>query len=80
MCDLLYYSQMGETAKLLEFLSFCVEMYAARKSISGRSVYALFDRTGVLDYLERNYEPLHTQGFNYILSTVDDFMAGQEVR
>lgn len=68
---------MGEAAKILEFLSFCVEMYAARKSISGSSVYALFDRSGVLDYLERNYEPLHTQGFNYILSSVDEYMAGQ---
>lgn len=77
---MLYYQPMSETAKIIEFLSFCVEMYAARKSISGRSVYSLFDRTGVLDYLERNYEPLHTQGFNYILSTVDEYLAGQEAQ
>ena len=71
---------MSEAGKLLEFISYCVEMYAARKTISGRDVYSLFDRLGVLDYLERNYEPLHTQGFSYILSTIDEFMTGQEAR
>ena len=71
---------MSEAGKLLEFISFCVEMYAARKTISGRDAYSLFNRLGVLDYLERNYEPLHTQGLNYILSSVDDFMAGQEAK
>ena len=70
----------SEAGKLLEFISFCVEMYAVRKTISGQDAYSLFNRLGVLDYLERNYEPLHTQGFNYILSSVDDFMAGQEAK
>ena len=77
---MLYYAAVGETAKILEFLSFCVEMYAARKSISGRLAYSLFDKAGVIDYLERNYEPLHTQGFNYILSTIDEYMSAQEAR
>ena len=55
-------------------------MYAARNSTSEQEVYGLFRLFGVLDYLRGNYEPLHTQGFNYILSTVDSFIAAQEVK
>jgi len=69
---------MSDEAKVLEFISFCVEMYAARHSVSGQEVYARFDRRGAIEYLKRNYEPLHTQGFDYILSSVDDFMMAQE--
>ena len=74
---LVYYRAMNDTARILEFISFCIEMYAARNSTSGQEVYGLFKRSGVLDYLRENYEPLHTQGFNYILSIVDSFIAAQ---
>ncbi len=69
---------MSETGKLLEFISFCLEMYAVRDSISGREAMARFKRYGVLDYLERNYEALHTQGFGWILPAIDDYIALQE--
>ena len=69
---------MSDTARILEFISFCIEMYAARNSTSGQEVYGLFKRSGVLDYLRENYEPLHTQGFRYIFACVDGFIAGQE--
>lgn len=69
---------MSDTARILEFISFCIEMYAARNSISGRDVYDHFRRFGVLGYLQDNYEPLHTQGFNYIFSSVDSFIKAQE--
>lgn len=68
---------MDKERNLLEFISFCIEMYAARGSLSGRAVHSLFERSGVLDYLERNYEPLHTQGFNYILPCIDDFLTAR---
>jgi hypothetical protein len=79
-CALFWYTirHMSEQAKILEFISFCVEMFAARNSVSGREAYARFVRAGVLDYLEKNYEPLHTQGFNYILSCIDDFLSARE--
>ena len=69
---------MNETGKLLEFISFCIEMYAARASISGRETMERFKRFGVVDYLERNYEALHTQGFGWILPAIDDYIAAQE--
>ncbi len=70
---------MSEQAKILEFISFCIEMFAARDSVPGRDVYARFAQSGVLDYLEANYEPLHTQGFNYILSCIDDFLSTRKI-
>lgn len=69
---------MSETGKLLEFISFCLEMYAARGSISGKEAMERFKRYGVVEYLERNYEALHTQGFGWILPAIDDYIAGQE--
>ena len=68
---------MSETAKTLEFISFCIEMCAARDSVSGREVMARFRRHGVLAYLARNYEVLHMQGFGYILPLIDDCIAGR---
>lgn len=69
---------MNEPNRILEFISFCLEMYAARGSISGREAMERFKRFGVLDYLERNYEALHTQGFGWILPAIDDYIAAQE--
>jgi hypothetical protein len=68
---------MSDSAKRLEFVSFCIEMCAARDSVSGREVMERFRRHGVLGYLARNYEALHTQGFGYILPAIDDYIAGQ---
>ena len=71
---------MDKERNILEFLSFCIEMYAARSSLSGRDVHSLFKESGALDYLEKNYEPLHTQGFGYILSCIDDFLSSRRSR
>ena len=71
---------MSDSTRILEFISFCIEMCACRDSISGRDVLSRFRRFGVLDYLERNYETLHTQGFGYILPMIDDYIARQEAK
>ncbi len=66
---------MDKERNILEFISFCIEMYAAREALSGSSVHSLFAQSGVIDYLEQNYEPLHSQGLNYILSCIDSFLS-----
>ena len=71
---------MSDKAKILEFVSFCIEMYASGNAISGREVLSRFREQGVLEYLERNYEALHTQGFGYILPLIDEYMARQEAQ
>ena len=67
------------TSKVLEFVLFCVEMYAQRGGVSGSVVMKRFDESGVLDFLRSNYEVLHTQGRDYILSVIDQYLANREI-
>ncbi|MDR0870174.1 MAG: DUF3791 domain-containing protein [Planctomycetaceae bacterium] len=52
---------MSLTTNQLDFVTFCIEMYAAEKGMSGQNVFRQFDRGGVLEYLSNNYEALHTR-------------------
>ena len=61
-------------AKVLEFVLFCVEMYAQRHEVSGRLVMDKFSDYGVVDFLREGYEVLHTQGHEYILSEIDVYL------
>ena len=60
--------------RVLEFVLFCVEMYAQRGEISGRVVMDKFTDYGVIDFLREGYDVLHTQGREYILSEIDIFL------
>lgn len=44
----------------LEFITFCTEMYAAKKDVSGSEVAKMFCDFSVFDFLEENYLELHT--------------------
>lgn len=55
------------------FLSWCIEEYAAVHNVLGQSAAAMFEEKGVLQFLERNAEILHTQGKDFILSEIDAF-------
>lgn len=59
---------------VLEFVVFCVEYYKERKSMSGKEVYDLFDKYGVIDYLESGYDVLHTQGKEWLMNGIDLFL------
>ena len=69
---------MDNQAKILEFIAYCIEMYAAKHNCSGKVIIERFDQYGVLEYLADNYEALHTQGLGYTLSLVDEYIAKQE--
>ena len=60
--------------KKAEFLSWCIEEYAVSNSINASDVANIFAQKKVLDFLDKHYEVLHTQGKSYILSTITDFM------
>lgn len=66
--------ESDNNARVLEFVLFCVEMYAQRGGISGRVVMDKFTDYGVIDFLREGYDVLHTQGREYILSEIDIFM------
>ena len=56
------------------WLSWCVEEYAAEKNLSSSEISELFEKKDVFSYLNDNAEILHTQGKNYILASIDDFL------
>ncbi|WP_366775625.1 DUF3791 domain-containing protein [uncultured Treponema sp.] len=39
-----------------------------------------FYKIGILDFLEKNWEILHSQGRNYILGSINDFIKSQDYR
>lgn len=56
------------------FVAFCIEEYGAAKGLGGEQVIDLFSRFGVTDYLSRCYEPLHTQGRQWLIDEIDEFI------
>ncbi len=66
---------MGKTDqdKLL-FLSFCIEQYKNAKGMTGEETMRTLSSYGVLDYLNDNFEVLHTQGAQWLLADIDEFI------
>lgn len=60
--------------KINDFIVFCMEIYKSEKSITGKEVYELFEKYGVLNYLQEGYEVLHTQGDRWIVDDIDEFL------
>ncbi len=60
--------------KINDFVVFCMEIYKAEKNISGKEVYELFEKYGVLKYLQDGYDMLHTQGDSWLISDIDKFL------
>jgi len=55
----------------LSFKTFCIELYADRKSITGSEAFALFSKKGILDMLDEDYDVLHGHGFDYVLHDIE---------
>ena len=56
------------------FVAFCIEEYGAAKGITGKQVLDLFTQYGVTDYLCKCFEPLHTQGRQWLIEEIDEFI------
>ena len=56
------------------FLSFCIEQYKEAHNISGMEAMTRLSDSGVLDYLENNYEVIHTQSPQWILQDIEDYI------
>lgn len=57
------------------FVAFCIEEYGAVKGMTGERVLDLFLLYGVIDYLSKCFEPLHTQGRQWLIDEIDEFIA-----
>ena len=58
----------------LSFKTFCIELYAERKSILGSEAYVLFEKNGILKMLDEDYDILHGHGFDYVLNDIEQIM------
>lgn len=56
------------------FVAFCIEEYGAAKGITGEQALDLFSQYGVNDYLCKCFEPLHTQGRQWLIEEIDGFI------
>jgi len=54
------------------FVSFCIEQYKHHASISGDEAAKLLFRTGVAEYLNDNFEVLHTQSRQWLMEEIDE--------
>jgi len=58
-------------SKILLFITFCLEKYKDFAKISAEETLLTFRKYRVFDYLQENFEMLHTQGESYILNEID---------
>lgn len=65
---------MSKRARVAEFVSFCIEMFAKAKQLSGDKVVVLFKSCGAIDYLDSGYDVLHTQGSQWLVSDIEEFL------
>ncbi|GHV78044.1 hypothetical protein AGMMS49942_28650 [Spirochaetia bacterium] len=61
----------------LSFQTFCIELYAEQKNIASPDVYALFQKTGLFDMLNTDYEDLHGMSFEYLMQLFDEYLGSK---
>lgn len=64
--------------KINDFILFCIEYYKMENKLSGKEVYDIFKKYGVLEYLEEGYEMLHTQGEKWIVNDIKEFIKNKK--
>ena len=57
------------------FVAFCIEEYGAAKGMAGDQVLDLFSQYGVTDYLSNCFELLHTQGHQWLIAEIDEYIS-----
>lgn len=56
------------------FIIFCLESYKEYKSLTGKQAIILFEKYGVIDYLMKFYDILHSTGYQYINQDIDEYL------
>ena len=65
-------------ADILYFVAFCIEQYKMHKGLSGSEIIKLFDQNGVTDYLASHFDILHTQGSQWLMQEIDDYIKNKQ--
>lgn len=58
----------------LSFKAFCIENYAENKRMNSADVFGLFEKTGLLNLLDSDYEDLHGMSFEYMMQFIDEYL------
>jgi hypothetical protein len=64
--------------KVQLFLCFCYEHYIRISGKSTTEVLYLFEKYGCFDFIKSNYDVLHTQSMDYIMSAIDEYISNGE--
>lgn len=65
-------SKKNQDIKL--FLSFCIELYKTANRMTGKEAMQELNRYVVMEYLNEFYDVLHTQGRQWILADINEFI------
>ena len=60
------------------FVAFCIEEYGAAKGMTGEQVLDLFSKYGLVDYLSECYDVLHTQGRQWLIEEIDEYIGNRK--
>lgn len=68
-------------AKEIEFAVFCIENVAKKLGVLGDEAYRMLGAESSIldDYIIKHYEVLHTQGKEYIVQDIIDYMKEQGI-
>jgi hypothetical protein len=58
----------------LSFKAFCIEQYAEHTSMPSNEVYSLFEKNGIIQMLDEDYEILHGHGFEYLIHDIKEII------
>ena len=66
---------MGEKdLRHLEFVIYCVETYKGVKNLDGKTVYRNLKEAGAIEYIDQNFEALHTFCNEDIVWNIDEYL------
>lgn len=63
----------------LSFKSFCVEFYARHVGKTGADVYRIFADSGLLQWLDDDYDDLHGLGWEALMPLFDEYLGRKAV-
>ncbi|MDR0874348.1 MAG: DUF3791 domain-containing protein [Prevotellaceae bacterium] len=69
----------NETDSKKKFVVFAIEEYRNRKGIDGKTAITLFEKSGLLQYIEDFYDVLHSNGTEYLIADFDDYFKHRNI-
>ncbi|MDR3295644.1 MAG: DUF3791 domain-containing protein [Clostridiales Family XIII bacterium] len=64
---------------ILSFKAFCIEYYAEHIAMGSAETYRLFQKNGLLEMLDTDYEDLHGMSWEYLMQFFDEYLGREAV-